>query len=75
MMKTKTKLFFGTATLLLAGLFYFAPLQAQTTEFSLEQKTFTDCWGSGDYALSCTNGDAKVMGCQPDPGSYCVGVR
>lgn len=38
-----------------------------------EYKTFTDCWGSGSSGASCTNSGAIVYGCQPDPGSYCVG--
>jgi hypothetical protein len=40
-----------------------------------EYKVFNDCWGSGDFTKSCTNGTAIVRGCQPDPGSTCVGER
>jgi|GEM_PF-2691206 len=38
-----------------------------------EYKTFTDCWGSGAAGVSCPNSGAVVYGCEPDPGSYCVG--
>ncbi|TCC96560.1 hypothetical protein [Pedobacter hiemivivus] len=38
------------------------------------EKTFTDCWGSGSSGVSCSNSGAIVYGCQPDPGSYCVGA-
>ena len=39
-----------------------------------DYRTFTDCWGSGAAGVSCSNPGVIVYGCQPDPGSYCVGA-
>lgn len=62
------------ASLMLTG-FAFISSHAQVSELPVDEeyKTFTDCWGSGASGVSCSNPGATVYGCQPDPGSSCVG--
>ncbi|MGY3055479.1 hypothetical protein ACVWYG_003695 [Pedobacter sp. UYEF25] len=36
---------------------------------------FSGCWGSGAEGSSCQNGSAIVLGCEPQQGSTCAGVR
>jgi hypothetical protein len=74
MKKSKTNAMIFGAALILVGVINFSPSSAQTNFAPIDElKTFSDCWGSGASGVSCTNGTAIVYGCQPDPGSTCVG--
>ncbi|MCY1523264.1 hypothetical protein D9M68_581550 [compost metagenome] len=75
-MKTKTKFIFGTVALILTAMLNFSPSNARNALGAYQDvKSFKDCWGSGNFNMTCSYDGATVVGCQPDPGSYCAGVR
>jgi len=74
MKKTKKFLLCGVAVIALVIVVNFMPKTSQA-QLPDGYKSFENCWGSGNSVMSCTNGDATVYGCQPDPGSYCVGKK